>query len=328
MGGVIETAKQKVWGIINDLAMAKPTPHLRIGLIGYGNGMGPFRTFDLTDDLDEVYKNLMTFRDEGWGAEFVGLAIHQAAARMCWADGRDALKVLYVIGNETARQGPAEMDYATTAVSAINRGIIVNAIYCGNVDYQFATPTWREMARLGGGRYMEIAGEGGGVTIPTPWDEELVRLNDQLNTTYVGYGQAAPAAAAKQATQDANAAQLGAAVAADRAVAKSGALYRNAGWDLVDAVKDREFDLASVRDEDLPAEMRGLTPEQRKKFLDEKSEQRSRIQEKIRQLAAERARFIETQIKQKGLSTDAAFDEAVRRSLTEQAEAKGFTFEK
>jgi hypothetical protein len=37
-----------------------------------------------------------------------------------------------VVGNETARQGPTELDYATTAPKAIAKGIVVNAIYCGS----------------------------------------------------------------------------------------------------------------------------------------------------------------------------------------------------
>src|SRR5215217_7361513 len=73
MGPVIETAKQKVWAIVNQTAKAKPSPVLRIGLIGYGNGMGPFPTTPLTADLDEVYKQLLPFNDHLGGDEFVGL---------------------------------------------------------------------------------------------------------------------------------------------------------------------------------------------------------------------------------------------------------------
>src|SRR6476469_2506037 len=59
MGPVIETAKQKVWAIVNQTAKAKPSPALRIGLFGYGNLDHTSRSFPMTDDLDEVYKNLM-----------------------------------------------------------------------------------------------------------------------------------------------------------------------------------------------------------------------------------------------------------------------------
>src|SRR5689334_21989437 len=94
MGGVIETAKQKVWEIVNTVAKARPVPQLRIGLIGYGDSDRTFRTFPLSGDLDEVYKNLVTFKDEGWGNEFVGLAVHKAVEEMKWAPGDKALKVI------------------------------------------------------------------------------------------------------------------------------------------------------------------------------------------------------------------------------------------
>ena len=37
MDRVIETAKRKIWTIVNEVAQQKPTPILRIGLIGYGS---------------------------------------------------------------------------------------------------------------------------------------------------------------------------------------------------------------------------------------------------------------------------------------------------
>ena len=35
MSGLIEGAKQKIWGIANEILASEPTPNLRIGLIGY-----------------------------------------------------------------------------------------------------------------------------------------------------------------------------------------------------------------------------------------------------------------------------------------------------
>src|SRR5688500_15810036 len=156
MGGVIETAKQKVWAIVNQVAKAKPAPVLRIGLFGYGDADRQFRKFDLTDDLDEVYKNLMTFRDQGWSEEYVGLIIHKATSEMKWSGGQRGLKIIYVVGNETARQGPLDFDYAITAPKAIRNNILVNAIYCGDTDSSAATPTWRQIAQLAEGSYMQI----------------------------------------------------------------------------------------------------------------------------------------------------------------------------
>ena len=36
MQGLIEAAKVKLWDIVNELARAKPKPHLRVGLYVYG----------------------------------------------------------------------------------------------------------------------------------------------------------------------------------------------------------------------------------------------------------------------------------------------------
>jgi len=260
MGGVIDTAKQKVWAIVNELAKAKPSPTLRIGLVGYGNGMGPFRTFPLSDDLDDVYKNLMTFKDEGWSDEFVGLAVQRATDEMKWASGTKVLKVIYVVGNETAHQGPKEFDYTRTAPAAIAKGIMVNAIYCGDYDYATAPPTWKEFAKLADGSYMEIAGQGGAVTVATPFDQELSDLSGKLNTTYVGYGMQRGEKLAQQSANDQQAARYSVSSAADRAGSKASAQYDNAHWDLVDAIKSKDFDLKKLKEEELPDELRKLKP--------------------------------------------------------------------
>jgi len=315
MGAVIDTAKQKVWAIVNQTARARPSPILRIGLIGYGNGNGPFRQFPLTDDLDEVYKNLMTFKDEGWGSEYVGLAVDKATQEMAWADGKQVLKVIYVVGNETALQGPAEKLYAKTAPVAIAKGIIVNAIYCGDVDYQSATPTWREMAKLADGQYMEIAQSGGAVYVATPFDDELAKLSRDLNGTYVAYGSGGGDGLAKQAAQDANASGLSGQVAADRAVAKSAAQYRNSKWDLVDAAKEKDFKLAELKDEQLPEDMRKMTLEERKNHIEKMAREREALQTKIKELATKRDAHIKQEVERKGLTSDKAFDQAVRSSL-------------
>ena len=328
MGPVIETAKQKVWAIVNEVARAKPSPELRIGLIGYGNGNGPFRVFPLTNDLDEVYKNLLTFKDEGWGDEYVGLAIHNATKDMKWAEGKRIHKVIYVVGNETARQGPAEFDYSKTAPAAIAKGIMVNAIYCGDVDYQTATPTWKELARLADGAYMEIAGKGGAVVVNTPFDKELSDLSTKLNTTYVGYGRQAQEKLAVQSANDVRSSSFGGASAADRAAAKSTAQYDNATWDLVDAQrKNKDFDVDKIPADQLPEEMKKLSVEQRKEYIAAKGKERDAIAKQIQELAGKRDAFIKEEISKKGLDTNKAFDEAVKRSINEQAGKRGFDFE-
>ncbi len=37
MRGLLDSARQSIWAIVNDLALAKPAPRLRIALLTFGN---------------------------------------------------------------------------------------------------------------------------------------------------------------------------------------------------------------------------------------------------------------------------------------------------
>ena len=67
MSGLIEGAKQKIWSIANQMIAAKPTPDIRIGLVGYRDRGDEYitRHYDLTNDIDAVYANLQKFSAGG-----------------------------------------------------------------------------------------------------------------------------------------------------------------------------------------------------------------------------------------------------------------------
>src|SRR5438874_516167 len=67
MGGLIEGAKQKIWSIANEMISAKPTPELKLGLIGYRDRGDEYvvKSFRLTDDIDSIYGHLRDFKAEG-----------------------------------------------------------------------------------------------------------------------------------------------------------------------------------------------------------------------------------------------------------------------
>ena len=327
MSQVIETAKQKVWSIVNQVATAKPTPILRIGLIGYGSADRDIKLFPLSDDLDSVHENLMTFKTDMGGSEWVGWAIHKATEDMGWIDDKKALKIIYMVGNETALQGNNDVLYTRTAPKAIADGIMVNAIYCGNPKANEES-TWREVASLADGSYSKIDLSGGAVTIQTPMDKKLMELNQELNGTYLFYGARGRKSREKQLAQDRNASAVGGAPsAASRVEAKAGKLYRNESWDLVDASKKKDFKLEEVDKETLPEELKNKSPEERKAYVEEKSKEREAIQKQIKELAKKRSAYIVGEMKKRNLNQDNSFDEAVRRTIRAQAEKKGFSFE-
>jgi len=319
MDRVIETAKRKIWTIVNEVAQQKPTPILRIGLIGYGSADKDIKFFPLSTDLDKVYENLSTFRCDMGGDEWVGWALLQAANRMEWSPERRSLKMIFMVGNETAMQGNDENFYPKTAPVALKKDITVNAIYCGRPNPE-EEKTWRELASLADGLYSQIDLSGGEVTIQTPQDKALVELNQKLNGTYLPFGRQGFAGKEKQELADRKTASAGAApAAATRALAKAGGVYNNAAWDLVDASKEKDFDLAKIKTEDLPKEMQTMTTEERKACLEKARQERESVQKEIVKLSAERQKFIDAEMKKQNLKADASFDEAVRRTIQEQA---------
>src|SRR5882762_10068697 len=151
MDGLIASAKKKLWDIVNDLARAKPTPFLRVALYSYGNdGYDPRvgwvrKELDLTTDLDKVSEKLFGLSTNG-GTEYVARVTRDALAGLNWSTERDALKIIFVCGNEPADQDK-EIHLKNVAQTACRQGVIVNTIFCGNINDPDAR-SWREFAAM------------------------------------------------------------------------------------------------------------------------------------------------------------------------------------
>jgi len=330
MDGLIDSAKQKLWDIVNELGRAKPKPHLRVGLYAYGTpGFGAETGYvkkltDLTDDLDAVYGHLTGLRTDG-GTEFVARVVRAAALEQSWSKDKNALKIIVVAGNEAATQD-TKYDSLDMAKQAVTAGIIVNTIYCGAPTDNIA-PGWRAVAQAADGQFASIDQDRGTVVVSTPYDAKLAELSGAINKTYVGYGRAAAEGYARQHAADSSSLQASPAAAASRAGAKASGQYRNSAWDLVDAREQKDFDLAKVKEEDLPEEMKKMSLEERKSYLEAKAKERAAIQQQIADLSRQRAQHIAEEMKKSGKSTDKAFDVAMRNAIRAQAQKKQFKFE-
>jgi hypothetical protein len=330
MDGLIEAAKIKLWDIVNDLALAKPVPKLRVALLTYGNdghnaenGWVNIDT-SFTEDLDLVSQKLFALKTNG-GTELVARVIKAAHEQLPWTPSDDALKLVVVAGNESADQDQ-QFSFRDVCKATISKGIMVNSIYCGNPADDIA-PGWKEVATLADGHFAAIDHNTGTVVISTPFDDELTTLSAALNTTYIAYGAEGKRYAENQAMQDTNAAALGTAVAAQRCGTKGGSIYRNSQWDLVDACKEAVVKIEDVNAEDLPENMRTMTIEQRKQLVDEMTKKRSEIQANVNELMQKRQAFVNEEIKKANVDGDKAFDVAIRKAIRAQAESKGFKFE-
>ena len=328
MNGLIDSCRQKIWAVINDLALAKPTPRLRVALLSYGNdgyandaGWVRLDT-GFTDDLDKVSQQLFSLRTNG-GTELVGRVLQAALARLDWSKDSKALRIMIVAGNESADQDK-EVSFRLMCRRAIGRDIMVNPIYCTRAEN--VAHEWKEIARLTDGHYAAIDQNRGTVTIDTPFDGKLKVLSSALNTTYIAFaGKKGREGRANQEAQDKNAAGLNADAAVLRSTAKAQVLYF-CSWCLVDTLRRGKVKIEDVKTEDLPENMRKMTMEQRKGYVDGMYTKRVSIQKRIKELNGKRNVFIAAEMAKRNQKDDKSFDAAVRRAIREQAKRKGFSW--
>jgi hypothetical protein len=332
MSGLIDSAKQRLWDIVNELGQARPSPELRVSIVSFGNpGYGQDKGYvridqPFTGDLDAVNATLFAFGTNG-GDEYVARAIDTSLRQLQWSTSPDALRIIFVAGNESATQDP-QMSLQQVTQQAREMGVVVNSIYCGNEADAIAAG-WQEFAQLSGGMYASIDQNAAAVAnIETPMDARLVKLNKELNETYIGYGAKAEESSANQLEQDKNAAMMSKPAAAARAVTKSSALYDSADWDLVDALKSG-VELEQVEEQDLPEPLQAMAPQERLAHVQQQGEKRKKLQQEIAELGRQRRDHIAHQREQMKDATATApgLDEVIQQGLRKVAEAKGFEFE-
>ncbi|RMI14390.1 MAG: VWA domain-containing protein, partial [Calditrichaeota bacterium] len=236
MDGLIEQAKTQLWNIVNEFALARyegEMPELEIALYEYGNDGLPEengyirQVLPLTTDLDMISEKLFELTTNG-GSEYCGWVIREAAEQLAWSSGDRDFKAIFIAGNEEFDQG--KVDFRASCRAAIEKGIIVNTIFCGDHDEGVAGH-WKEGADLADGAYMNIDQNRMTVDIPAPQDSELARLNQALNETYLPYGKQGEARKELQLKQDAYASGYSPGVLAQRTATKAKRFYKNAEWD-------------------------------------------------------------------------------------------------
>jgi len=327
MKGLIDAARLSLWDVVNELLMAEPQPLLRVALLTYGNSgndskLGWVRVeADLTEDLDLVSERLFGLTTGG-GQEYVSRVLEIAVEELSWTPSRDALKLVFVAGNEPADQDP-EVDFRDSGRFAADEGISVTVIYCGGAENKDAE-TWKELADRAEGRFAAINHRGGKVAaMTTPFDKELADLGAALNKTYVPLGEAGQERKESLAQQDHNAAKLSPAAAAARARTKANPRFTS-GWDLISMLESGETTIYEVDEQELPEDLRRMSLEEREVYVEELRTRREELRRQIAELSAKRRGSVAEQIEARGLDTSKSFDTAVREAIRSQAADKGF----
>ncbi len=329
MDGLINQAQAQLWRIVNELARASRdgvSPRLEVAIFEYGNsglpeGEGYMRMVtSFTGDLDMISSKLFELRTNG-GDEYCGMVIDSALKNLAWDKSNDSLKLIFIAGNEPFDQGNTR--YTEAVRKARNRGVVINTIFCGDVQTGVET-YWKDGADLGGGRYFSIDHNAQEMVIEAPQDAELADLNRQLNDTYLAYGDTGKEKKRTQEVQDEKAEELSTGSKTERTISKASDKYDNSEWDMVDAVTKDKVELEDIKDADLPSEMKGMTDDQKKKYVSDMAKKREDIKQRINKLSEERRAYIENKRKETG--SDETLDSAMIKVIREQGEAKKYKF--
>lgn len=332
MGGLLEGAKLKIWSIASQMLQASPAPRLRVGLLGYRDRGDAYvtRFTDLTEDMDSVYAQLSRFQAGGGGdaPESVNQALNEAVTRPSWSQDAKTLKLVFLVGDAPPHMDyPDDVKFPVSCGLAARRDLIINTIQCGAMAE--TAGFWREIADRAHGCYTAIGQTGNMQAIATPMDAELAKLNAEVGRTIVAYGskKERDSVMAKQVRAEEAVAAAPSAVA-DRLAfnAATGRVVQGRG-DLLDDLKRGATTLEKVPDQDLPTEMQGMGPEERKAYLKRKETERSRIQARIAELGRQRQAYLDAEAKKRSASGKGdSFDAKVGEALREQAKRKGIRY--
>ena len=326
MGPLIEGAKRKIWSIATAIVDANPDAEIRMGLVAYRDIGDEYvtKTFNLTTDIQDLYANLLELKARGGGdwPESVNEALDVAVTKLSWTQGEEICRIMFLVGD-----APPHMDYAQDTKypevlrKARERDILVNAVQAGGA--RDTERVWRSIAQLGHGRYIPIPQNGGHlVVIETPYDSEIIELQNEINGTVIPYGPREQRGDVERKTRQAAAAP--APVAAEmsgylaRNAAKSaGAAITGAG-DLVADVKTGRQKLDEVAKDDLPDRLRGMSADERHAFVDKQMAERKTLNERMAALVKKRDLYVREQAAKAPKPAANSFDRAVAETLKAQ----------
>jgi von Willebrand factor type A domain len=326
MGPLIEGAKRKIWSIATAIVDANPDAEIRMGLVAYRDIGDEYvtKTFDLTTDIQDLYANLLELKARGGGdwPESVNEALDVAVTKLSWTQGEEICRIMFLVGD-----APPHMDYAQDTKypevlrKARERDILINAVQAGGA--RDTERVWRTIAQLGNGRYIPIPQDGGHlVVIETPYDTDIIELQNKINGTVIPYGPREQRGDVERKTRQAAAAP--APVAAEmsgylaRNAAKSAGAAITGSGDLVADVKAGRQKLDEVKRDELPDRLRGMNEDERRAFIDTQMAERKALNDRMAALVKQRDRYVHEQAAKAPKPAADSFDRAVAETLKAQ----------
>jgi Mg-chelatase subunit ChlD len=321
MGDLIDGAKRKIWSIASTIVDSNPDADVAMALVAYRDRGDEYvvKTFDLSEDIQGIYGKLTRLEADGGDdtPESVNEALDVAVRKLQWSQGDHVKRIVFLVGD-----APPHMDYAQErqypeiVKAAVKRDIIVNTVQAGDMDE--TTPIWKEIAQYGQGRYIAIPQSGGEVVvIVSPYDDEILQLQGELDRTVVPYGDLEQKA-------DINSKMMERSVAAPSTQVENSKYYAKRAkkevvtgrGDLIADVKNGAVSIDKIATDELPQELRSAAPEKKTTWINERIAAREQLEKRMSALVVKRDEFVaKQQAEKKDVAAGDSFDQAVEETL-------------
>ena len=333
--GLLDDVREKLWDVINQVNSYRPAPELRIGVVAFsrpsfGAKNGYVKVLQkLTNDFDqlsfELYKLKPTVEK---GDQLVGEAIRVSVKQMNWSDDKEALKVIFLVGNGMVNAGVD--NYRESCELASERKIVIHSLYCrtrNNAEKEL--PGWREIARLTGGEQYDIRIHKRTPLVLTSTNiPEFRELAGQLTGTYLYYGENGLERYKMMASIDKNALLANEMTFESRLFYKISDRYQfhQQNWDLIDHLKMTNSALEDINMTFLPDSLKFTTPANVRNVALQLKDKRSKtIMDLRRHIPYDRQITINKRLEDRDIDKSDIFERVVINTLNRMAAEKGFT---
>lgn len=303
MGGLIGTAKEKIWDIVSELAQSNDIDSLKMGMVFYRDRDDNFITkhIALTADLDEAYSDLLEITADGGGdsPESVNQALNESITNMLWSTNPETYKTIFVIGD-----CPPHMDYkddilySESCKKAAEKGIIINTIKLGNTCTE-AIYHFKKMAECTNGEFIKLDQDATDYSIATPYDSEINDISKDIDASRIYYGTNEERE--DNYTKKAKSMEVydkGSATAnSARAEYKNSKVGKKSAFGSKEILKDYtngKLKLNAIEDDKLPEELKGKSTTEKEKLIKDLIVKRETDDKKLKDLIKKKNAYIES----------------------------------
>ena len=301
MGGLIGTAKEKIWDIVSELAQDGDIDTLKMGMVFYRDRGDSFVTkqIAMTTDLDEAYTELLKITAAGGGdsPESVNQGLHEAIMQMQWSKDKDTYRTIFVVGD-----CPPHMDYqddikyTESCKVAAKKGITIKTIKLGNACRE-AIPHFKAMASCTNGEFLMLDQNAQDYVVATPYDDEINRLSRNIDDTRMYYGtnkerevNYSKKAKSMQVYDTGSKTANSSRAAYKQSKAGKKVLYGT--QEIISDYENGKLELDKIKDEKLPENLKGKTLKEKEQLVKELSEKRKADNKKLKALLLQKRGYI------------------------------------